>query len=603
MGNGLPHLVLVLFILMPNEEQINALGDARISAYKQLKGDSLEDQENIIRNHATRHNWEILKIFSKVYSGRAEERADFEEILKYIKKLKADRIKIHFYLIKSIDRFTRDGAITYEEMKDRLSDIDVQLIDAYGIIQPVQNTLEHLGFEYKWSKRSPTATAQLVEAQRAKDEVTDILTRMVGASIRRVKDGYKVRQPNDGFINKHIFVEGKEKVIEIPDPERAHFWQTIFELRARNLNDKEIVEKINAMGYKTREYKRWSKDKMKIIGRGGGHPLTVKQMQRAIQRPIYAGIKCEKWTNYKPIRARYDGLVSIEVFNLANRGKIFIKETADGSLQLLYNYSQFEKSITKRLRDNPDYRYKFFLCPLCHKPFLGSRSRGKSGERYPAYHCGGNKNGARTHKYIRIPKEEFENTIKKYVMALRFDEKFLESLELVLNDTYRNREKEIVSQSSMISHNVGSLKAQQVTVLDTLTTTQSSVARKKLEEKIDDLELQIIEAQNQRGEIEVTERDVKSFVKYVKTVMEHPSEVLINTDNMRAQRTLFGLVFEEMPTYQEILNGTPKLSLVFKLSKEWNNSKSQSVDSTRIELVFPQCECGVLPLYYEPKNF
>ena len=24
------------------------------------------------------------------------------------------------------------------------------------------------------------------------------------------------------------------------------------------------------------------------------------------------------------------------------------------------------------------------------------------------------------------------------------------------------------------------------------------------------------------------------------------------------------------------------------------------VDSARIELAFPQCECGVLPLYYEP---
>src|SRR5579884_2973169 len=163
---------------MPQDRQ-NCIIDCRISSPKQQAGGGLDDQKNVCLNFVDGRGWNVLRIYSKVYSGRAEEREDFEEILGYIRKAQSRGIPVHYYVVKSIDRFTRDGAVTFDEMKGRLSHIGVQLIDAYGIIQPEQNTLAHLGFEYKWSKRSPTATAQLAEAQRAKDEVTDILTRTI----------------------------------------------------------------------------------------------------------------------------------------------------------------------------------------------------------------------------------------------------------------------------------------------------------------------------------------------------------------------------------------------------------------------------------------
>jgi hypothetical protein len=49
---------------------------------------------------------------------------------------------------------------------------------------------------------------------------------------------------------------------------------------------------------------------------------------------------------------------------------------------------------------------------------------------------------------------------------------------------------------------------------------------------------------------------------------------------------LFSLVFDELPTYEEILNGTPKLSLPYKLSEEFSKTKSLSVTPRRIELRF-----------------
>jgi hypothetical protein len=40
---------------------------------------------------------------------------------------------------------------------------------------------------------------------------------------------------------------------------------------------------------------------------------------------------------------------------------------------------------------------------------------------------------------------------------------------------------------------------------------------------------------------------------------------------------LFSLVFEKMPTYEEIVNGTPKLSYAFKLSSTFTPDKNQLV--------------------------
>lgn len=568
---------------MPTKETVYCIEDCRVSATKQANGGGLDDQEAVCENFRAKIGWVCDKVFSKVYSGRKEERVDFEDIKDYIRKRKKEGIFITKYLIKSIDRFTRDGAITYSAMQKELAELGVELVDAFGVIQPMQNTLDHLGFIYPWSWRSPTASAQLQKAEEAKEEVTNILSRMIGASITRVQEGYKVRPPTDGFVNQKVFINGKDKVIEVEDPSRAHFFRAIFAQRANGIDDKEIVARINAMGYRTKERNRYNKEKTKIIGKTGNNPMTVKLLQRIIQKTIYAGVKCEIWTRNKPIKAQYDGLISIDTFNQANRGKIFIEKKDDGTFQLHRNYSRF--ASMKRLKDNPEYPYKNIVaCPICRSKFLGSASTGKMKTKHPAYHCGGAKSGSRNHPYFRVAKEEFEMNMKNFALALKFDKEFLDSFEVILNDVYRTREKEVVSQSSMISLNVGNLKAQQVNALEALTLASSSVARKKLEEIIDELEVQIIKAQEERNDIEVTEKDVKAFVKYAKAIMEHPNETLIETDDLIIQRTLFGLVFDEIPTYQDILNGTPKLSYIFKLSEDFETNKSQFVTLQRIEL-------------------
>lgn len=530
----------------------------RVSSLKQSQeGESLERQEQSIRQFIGSRGWSIVpgnKVWGRAISGRKTDRDDFEEILSFIKDNPG---LVDFYVFKSIDRFTRAGTGEYERMKKELMRHGVAMIDTYGIIQPSLNTLEDLGFEYDWSRFYPSEITENVMATTSKQEVTTILTRMLGQEIRLAQQGYRTRAPADGYKNEKVFVEGKKKTIQVPDPERAKYYQAMFELRSRGLNDDECVQRVNALGFRSKERNRWNKDHTKIIAKRGGKPLTVKQFQRYIENTIYAGVMCEKWTHFKPIKAQYAGLVSIDLFNRANKGRLVIRENADNSVELVRRKS---KTGEVRVRNNPLYPFKFLHCPHCNSPFLGSSNRGKSGKRYPSYHC------ARGHKGFRVPKSDFDAAVEKYITSLKFQPDILNALELVFMNKYRQREKEIVKASGDIHQNIADLEAEQAAKLEALVTTKSSVVREKLEKEIEESDKKIKEAQKVRLKIQISRHDIKAFMKDAKQIMEHPAEMLLNPDDPRSLRELFGLVFEDMPTYAEIVSGTPKLSLVFELS-------------------------------------
>ena len=552
----------------------NGVGQCRVSAVKQTEGESLERQEEGIRRFAAANELNIVpngQVWSTAISGRRTDREDFEEIKAFIK---ANPGLVDYYLFKSIDRVTRAGNGEYERMKQELAELGVSMLDTNGVIQPVVNTLEDVGQSYTWSQLYPSAITEGVLATVANQEVTGILTRMIGQEIRLTQQGYRTRRPSDGYKNKKIFVDGKKKTIQIPDPERAKFYIAMFELRAQGLTDVGVVERVNAMGYRSEYRYKYNKKHDKIIGRTGGLPLTVKQFQRVVTNTIYAGVLCEKWTHYKPIRAQYPGLVSIEQWNRANRGKVAIMENEDGTLEMVQPKVVSGK---ERLKNNPLFPYKFITCPDCHKPMLGSSPRGKLGKPHATYHC------ARNHKYFGVPKKSFDAAVEAYVHSLKFNPDVLLGLEATFMAKFRQREQEIVKASGYIHQSIADLENEQAMKLEAYTSTTSTVIRGKLEKEIEDLEVRIKSAGSEREKIQITRDDIKTFMAEAKQIMEHPAQILLNQADLRVQRDLFGLVFEKMPTYSEIVSGTPKLSAVFNLSSEFATNKSHLVTPRGIE--------------------
>lgn len=530
----------------------------------------MEAQETIGRSVADRNGWTVLRVFNEPYSGRKQGRPMIDDILAFVKK---SATPVHYYIFKGIDRFTRAGVVEYERLKTRLETVGVTAVDSYGLIQPKRNTLDHLGFSYDWSVFSPSEAAEFLEAHRSKQEVRDILTRMIGAEIALVQQGYKIRPPTDGFLNRRIDLDGKKRVIEVPDPQRAPYFCEMLRLRAEGrLSDKEIVARVNAMGYTTKPHRIWDRSTGKVIGHTKPQPLSVKRLQEIILRPIYCGVRVEKWTNWQPIRTKYPGLVSIEMWNRANRSKVEIVERVDGTLLLRSGANR----IPVRLRNNPAYPYKnVILCAQCRRPFLGSASRGRLGTYYPAYHCN------RGH-YVRIPKSYFEETVEAYLATLTIPRANMGEFKIALEDAWQRREKEIAEESERTLQTARGLKDQQENIIDALLAAKEPLVRERLEKRIAELEEQIRGCQVQSG-TDVSRADFEAFSSWVSTLMEHLIPTLKEGEKIEVQRGLFELIFEQLPTIEEVANGTPILSPFFEVSRGFFPLKSASVRPLRFD--------------------
>ncbi len=528
----------------------NAVAAIRVSSVKQgTDGDSPEAQKEQIERFAESRGVIIKKYFVFLESA-SKEQQPMQEAIDYCKNTKNG---IQLFIIKSIDRFTRGGSYSYDFLKLQLDQYSVSLVDIYGIISSQKvNTLEHLGVEYKWSVYSPTKKSEILEAERAQDEMRDIMSRMIGAEVRYTRMGYWMRQQPYGYQSEKIETSNGKRCILKPHPIESAFILKIFEMRCQGLDDHQILEEVNKLGFRTRiNYKRSKKDRTKITGQIGGKPLELKGLQRIIQNPIYAAVNCEKWTDYKPIKCKFNGLISIEVFNKANRGKVVLSEQ-DSELSL-YTRPPLEHLVKKGVH-NADYPYKrVVMCPGCNKPLYGSAARGKMGKYYPAYHC--NKNG----HYFRVPKAEFDEVIERFVKNIQLAPERIEDLTDAILQEWDKRQAEVEKTGLALQVRIDDLKTEARMSTQKIKVLSSETAIKYMEEDLVKIEGQISTLIEQKEKASRKKSiDMKVVMAYAKYFLEHLDYLLLKQIDPIKKANFFSVLFDKPPTYQQLVSGTQK---------------------------------------------
>ena len=553
----------------------NAIAAIRVSSIKQgLQGDSPEAQREQIEQFAKNHNIILKKVFVFIESASKEDQP-MQEAIDYCKDPKND---IQLFIIKSIDRFTRGGSYFYDHLKMQLTQYGVRLVDIYGIISNQEvNTLEHLGIKFRWSVYSPTKKAEILEAERAKDEVRDILTRMIGSEIRYSRLGYRVSKAPFGYMNVKAETEHGKRVILVPEPEESQWIIKMFDLRTRGtLSDIDIVQEINKLGYKSRKrYLRNPTNRTQAIGTKGGNKLTLKQFWKYIQNPTYAGINFHKWTNEQPVKGQFEGLVTIEKFNLANRGKVYINEVNG---KIVIEKDKIPDWQLKKCVKNPLYPYKrYVLCPTCKSPFYGSASTGKSGKKFPAYHCSkGN------HSY-RVPTDKFETTIKEFVKGIHITRKYMETLKTSAISEWKRRMEETQKDSDIIETKIKELTIAQLAIAEKIKVVSSPVMIKLLEEDVNKLEKQIIELKEEKESKETEVINMEIVMDKVQEFLEHLEDLLLGGSDPLKKAAYFGVIFNEPPLYTELLSETPTLEPFISLNEIFERTQSLNVDDQGLE--------------------
>ncbi len=573
-------------------ETIYAIEVGRVSTHKQeVFGDSLEDQlkqlEIARERMSLKYNCEIKIKKTFPFTESASVSLSLQPVQKAITYCRESK-NIRFVFIMCIDRFTRAGAVVYGQLKTEFAKIGATIVDTRGVIGTSKiNTLEHLGVNYWWSEYSPTYKNELLVAEDSKDEVMRMQTRMIGAAIRYVRIGYWRGSTPLGFETERIDTSEGKRLILRPHHEQSIWFIKMFELRAKGtMSDQQIVEDVNALGFRTKKLNFKDKeDRTKVVVIKGDRQLNVKMLRNYISKPIYAGVNTEKWLiqngELKPVYLKGGGLIPVKLFNNANRGKVVIVDK-EGKPKVYKNKIPLWQQ--KKLKVNPNYPYKqYVLCPLCRNPFLGSPSRGKLGKYYPAYHCGNKNNEKRNHKYYRIPTEDFEKTIEGFVKKVRFSDKFISNFEQNFLKNWNLRMEQLNRDTINWEKRVIKLREQKSVFEEKLKLATTQSGFQIIEKEIERIKSEIEEATIKRSKVEDTEVDIQTIINSAKYWMEHLEELVLNVPNPLSRATLFGQIFENPPTYEELKNGTPELSPLFALNEAFNTGDSQlsGVDGTR----------------------
>ncbi len=526
-----------------------AYGGIRVSSKNQGLKDSPKAQQEQIERYAEQNNIIILGYIRFYESGSKKE----QPMQRAIDQIKDDP-RVELFIVKSIDRFTRGGFKPYGDLKEQLELLNIGLIDTFGVIGTEKvNTLAYLGIEYDWSVYSPTLKSELLAAEQSRDEIRDIMSRMIGAQIRYCRMGYWVRGDIYGMqCQKKMTPHGKRTVL-VPHPTEATMVKTMFTLRAEGkMTDQEIIDLMNQRGFKTHiQYERDKNDPTRITGQRGGLPLTLKSFLRIINSPVYAGFNCEKWTNNEPVRLKFEGLIDVELFNKANRGKFIILD-ADSQLKFIVNKDPAHANKVGTKSDNFPFK-KAVLCPECNKPLHGSASRGKLGKYYPAYHCRRD-----THNF-RVSLAEFEETVERFVQSLHVNEAYMNAFEEKVLEVWEKRNTRHINEADAIEERIRALSLEARQNMDKIKYLNNESAIKFIEDEIVRIENDTMNLQLEKSQIKVEKPlEIKDIMRYARYFFEHLDVLLLQQSNPVAKANFFSLIFTETPNFEDLKVRTPE---------------------------------------------
>ena len=566
-----------------NKQRRNGVLAVRVSTIGQgIDGDSPEAQIEQGKRYAPTHGINIVKILTYLESA-AGDNQPMQHVIDFAIDPKNE---IDVILVKSIDRFTRGGSTAYDLLKRQLIPHNIDLEDMHGVISNVKvNTLDHLGMKYKWSVHAPSRKTELLEAECAKDEVRDILTRMIGSEIRYTQIGYWLRGALYGYKTQRIETKNGKRTVLVPNGDEALIIRRMYELRAAGTHsDEQIAEEMNRLGFQTPiKIRRDKVDRTKIIGRSGGKSMTGKLLRTYVAKTLYAGVNNEKWTGGQPVKCKFDGLVSVELYNRANRGKIQITLDPNDPDHPTVGQAPKQEKFAKKNVYNGEFPYrKALVCPECRHPLLGSASKGRLGKYYPAYHC------SHHGHYYRVPKDEFEDKIMKFVERVTISPERFDEVAAAIMQVWEQRQARVQDDTLLRSKKREEYEAEIRTVVDKMKIVSSPTALKFMEEDIAKLEQQIIDLETRDDEIESKEGvDMAKILTYLRYFVEHMKDLLVDHCNPILRARYFGIIFDKVPSLADIDCGTseiekiPGVNELFKLAHSKDISLVEFYNSAR----------------------
>ncbi len=491
----------------------NGIIYCRVSSFEQISGTSLESQEKICKEYADKLNINILNIF--IEKGESAKTTDRTEFNKAIQFCSLKKNRVGYFIVYKLDRFARN-------QNDHA--IISHLLNKYGVkLRSVTEPIDD------------TPTGKLMEgvlSSFAEFDNNIRKERSVNGMRERMKQGIWVWKAPLGYYRI-----GKGKGINIsPDPKFAPYIQLAFEEYSKGIHTFEsLANFLNKRGFVTNFNKQ----------------AIPQLMEKIIKNKLYCGIvSVPKWNI--EVKGTFESIITEELFYKCQVGK---------------------KKKNAHLEKNTNFPLKkLVVCEHCGTPLTGSCSTNRHGHKYPYYHH--QKQNCLYASYWS--KNEFESKFLELLGDINPNPTFLKLFREVVLDIYNTNFTKISESNQTVRKEIENLELRKQKVFDNhqsgiYTDQEFFYEKERLNRLIAEKKLLL---QDEKQD----DFNIKEALDFCIGFIENTPKTWLDLENDFEKRLRFQKsIFEDKLEFGKNGFGTPKLSPIYMLNREFLKDKSSLV--------------------------
>lgn len=509
----------------------NAIIYCRISSKQQQEGWGLNSQEVSCRKYCNENGYDILNVFTDVFTGWDLDRPWLKKLFQFIDDSeKQSGEKISLLVVDDIDRIARD----------------------YGVHLEITNELKRRKIEYQSVKMKfeNTSTGNFMEgtmALQAQFFRHQNKERVLSRQEARLLDGYRPRAYPVGYKTKEAPAGGR---MLIKDEPSATYVAEVLELYANNsLNSiREVRDYLKG---------RWIILNQSTVWRMLNNILYTGMIQYSKATYEKDGI-LKKKRNVSLREWKHEWIISMETFEKIKK-KLQRKKTYTHEIKLI----------------NEEYPLRgFVVCTCCNLPLTSWKSRSKSWKQFPYYQF----NIKCLNKWKSINADILHKQFSYILKRITIPKHFITSIRKNIVKEFNAKLKVNKNSKKYLEKELTKLELLNNAIIDKITTTTSMTVQQSLEKKVEE-NIKLIENLNQ---------DIKSVdeVSDITKKIDGACKVLTDVhrvwekENVVNKHILLGLVFsKKIPVdYSTKTYWTLPLNRLYLLSRDIFDTDSQKLE-------------------------
>lgn len=369
----------------------NVILYCRVSSDEQKDNNSLNVQEEYLRNHCNYHGYNVVKVYREDYSAKHYDmkRPELKAIYEYCRKNKGEVDKVLFL---RWDRYSRNVEFAFAYKRKFYDELGVE-------INAIESPIDFKGSE--WS------TNLAVYCGIAHTEDSKISRRTREGVRKSLKEGHWCNHAPKGYRHHRIGTYKDHNTHMVVDEKDAPLVRRIFEEVAKGVESADAIRKRMCPNMARTSY------------------------MQMLHNILYIG----------KIRVPALGEEPEQVID-GEHEPIVDEETFYRVQDLIEGRNRRKHTLVKGKKPHPDFYLRgHVVCPMCGRPITASFSHGNGG-KYPYYHC------MCSPRHYNVRAEKVNKEFVRYVSGLKPRKEVLKLYDEVLRSM---REDGCVHQRKYLS--------------------------------------------------------------------------------------------------------------------------------------------------------